>query len=253
MDITGDITGGSSSGAYGLVTSGSSVVTIHEGSTVTGGSSTAHGVQHQSNQPITIHATITGGQSGSNYGLNLPGNYTANTTGTITGGTATNAAGVNAASDSTLNHTGDVTGSATHNAPGILATGNTKTRIAGTLIASEHAPAITGENTIPIAIKHAQNHPNGQAATQCKMWIIWDADDATWGVYTDLAWPDDPEGSAAVLTRFGTDLPAQADVRLNTTYGPGGNLTGTLEAGGASLADIAAVTGAQIAAATNQD
>jgi len=80
------------------------------------------------------------------------------------------------------------------------------------------------------------------------------AADFEYHVRTDSLWPDNPEGNPVVVTRYGTDLPAEANVKEGVTYGPAGNYEGTLRVSdSASLADIAAVTGAQIAAATNKD
>jgi len=81
----------------------------------------------------------------------------------------------------------------------------------------------------------------------------------------DFSFPASNDGNETILSTYGGGHPVVADVRAGTVYGPSANLTGTLNVppaasvaagvpvddtvgtGGVLLADIATVTGAQIA------
>ena len=83
----------------------------------------------------------------------------------------------------------------------------------------------------------------------------------------DSAYPGSMTGAQTILSVYGSDLPAVSDVRLGTAYGPSDTLVGTcavppalsviegvpvddgVGTGGITLAAIAAMTGAQLAAA----
>lgn len=125
---------------------------------------------------------------------------------------------------------------------------------AATASNTQDAVTTTNLNT-PIAIRGPLTHaPNGRPPLNTNAWIAWDAEDLVYNVRSDSLWPDNPEGNPITLTRYGTNLPAVENVKEGVIYGPNGNYAGTLRVADApSLADIAAVTGAQIAAATNND
>ena len=198
---------------------------------------------------LVINGNVTGKNTGA-YGLHM-GDGDVTIVGDVTGADDTAAYGLYVAGG-TVTVTGDVTGGSSSSAFGLYVASSAQVRVDGLARASLTAAGVSGgTQSIPVAIKGAVNHPQGMNAVTASMWTAWDANEFVWTAYTDSAWPD-PEGSLAYLTRFGTDLPEQADVRRDTAYGPGDTLVGTLDAG-ASLSDITAAIGAQIAAATNAD
>lgn len=99
-------------------------------------------------------------------------------------------------------------------------------------------------------------------------WGSIDGEEIRLHIFDDSNYPSGLNGGSQILTRYGSSNPVEADVRDGITYGVSGQLTGTLAVPPASsvangvpvddttgtaalnLSDLAAVTGAQIAAAT---
>jgi len=109
LTITGNVTGGSGSTAFGCQNASTGTLTIT--GNVTGGSgSTAFGCQNASTGTLTITGNATGGSGGTAYGCNNNSTGTLTITGNATGGSANQAYGCNNNSTGTLAITGNATG-----------------------------------------------------------------------------------------------------------------------------------------------
>lgn len=90
ITINGNVNGGASSGAEGIIFS-ASTATLNITGNVTGGSAgTTNGISASatSSSTLTITGNITGGSGASGRGINVTGNLVVNITGNLTGSTA---------------------------------------------------------------------------------------------------------------------------------------------------------------------
>lgn len=255
LTITGNVTAAGATGTdtfqSAVQVSGSTVVTIVGdviGNTV-GSASTANGVRSTSPGAITITGTVTGGSSAAGaHGVQVTAaNASISVIGTVTGGIVASSYGVYASGASaTVQVNGSVVGrgllshgvrcDATAN--GVIMTGNLEDSTQGAVAVYSRVFRLGATNSGITRHANTVNYPNGGLVSRVS--------------------PDNVTG-----------MPAVANVRYATVYGYNSELTGTLRVppvnsvasgvpvdntvGTAALApaDVAALVGAQIAAALN--
>ncbi len=269
--VAADIIGGSGSSAYGVNVTGGTVDITGD---VTGGSnSSAYGV-NISGGTVDITGDVTGGSGGSAYGVNISGG-TVDITGDVTGGSGSNAYGVNVSGSGAKNVSvnGDVQASATAEGFNATGTGTGTIRVNGSITASAAAPGLAsvGYNLTISTSGPIVNHENNMSGLVAYRWTLWGEDEFEWHAHR-FETPSSEDTEPWILQRFPAGSPDPEHVREGHAYGPPGDpregtlavppassvaagvpVDDTTGTGAVLLADVAAVTGAQIAAATNAD
>lgn len=273
LTINGAITGGSSSSGYGLTNAAACTINI-TGAISGGTGSGVLGVNNTANATISVTGNITGGSISSAHAFSTSGtSATINVTGNVTGG-GSSTYGLNISGASALvTVAGNVTGGSGSGAFGINQTAGALT-VRGTLTPGTYA---SGAQAISAAtVFRYSGHiysggmsintgPNGFLPFTGTFTGITN-EEIYLHIYDDGNYPSGNNGTQRILTRYGTNNPAVADVRSGTVYGASGLLTGTLAVPPAAsvasgvavdattgtaalkLSDVAAVTGAQVAA-----
>lgn len=260
-----------------LVNAGAASVTLN--ANIVGGASTnrvAVRVDSTFTGALTINGNLTGGSGGTAYALDAQAaSASVAINGHLLGGSgAATAYAINA--NGSLTITGDVTGGSTAAA---INFGVSSATIRGELRPGNSAtgvPAIISEGTTAFVRYSGHIYSGGMAVNTGPngffpirgSWTVMDGEDVFIHVFNDDNFPSGNNGTQTVLTRYGTSNPAIEDVRAGVVYGVDSQLEGTLAvpppasvASGVptddtvgtaalSLADVAALTGAQIAAAT---
>lgn len=258
------------------VDAGAAAVTIN--ASLTGGVSTARVACVTSatyTGTLTVNGNITGGGGATSaLGLGINGGATLLLTGTISGGSAGYGLQINSAA-ARVTVAGDVYGGGA-GAFGIRHISGALT-VRGDIYPGSFAsgtPAISSDSVFRYS---GHIYSGGMAASTgpdgffpiAGRWSAISGEEVYVHVYDDGNYPSGNNGTARVLTRYGTDLPDQADVRDGVAYGPSAALAGSLAVpppesvaagvptddtvgtAAVSLADVLAGTGAQIAAATS--
>lgn len=265
--VSGNVWGGTGANAYG-VSSTSSSYTLTVGGEANPTFSTAHAINAGSGAPTITVGSVYGG-TGNNQtsgiyatgaaiiaATNVYGGSTANGNGNTYGIHATGAATITAE---------NVYGGAATNGHGIYATHASAIIDLGNVTAGVSAGAYLIGPTTVRAHGDLTYAATGRAPIVSNFLMIQSGEPTTWMCVDDTSWPTG--GALIPLSNALEGVPAAADVRAGTTFGAGGSLTGTLSVPPASsvaagvpvdattgtaallLADVAAVTGAQIAAA----
>lgn len=265
VTVKGDVTGGIGNSAYGLYVAGGTVGITGD---ITG--SSAYGVS-VAGGTVDITGDITGS---STYGVYVTSTATPLViTGNLFASIAP-AVYLDSAHQTHVTINGNITAGTNPGHTFALRINHTnkQVRVNGTITGTQHAQAISSVQTIaPLAISGILSVPlTGHWPLDVPTWIIWDAENFEFHTYTDLNWPQDT-GNPVAVTRYPAGTPDEADVRQGVQFGQGLIFEGTLKvppaaavavgvpvdatvgAGVVKLADVAAVTGAQIAAATNAD
>jgi hypothetical protein len=279
ITITGNVSGSNGGSAYGVfLSAGSANVTI-TGNVNAGAGSNSHGVNATgANAAITIVGDVTG-LLGS--GVRATGSTaTVTITGDVSGGTLAFGFGVSATGAfAGVMTTGNVSGGTGSTAYGVYTTGNASLAdITGTIAATNpSAHGVVNEAaTSGIGVSatgygvilngNMVDHPIGVTATWTRFLRV-NSTANTLNQYADsINWPNNPPVNR-IRPEDVTGMAQQADVRAGTVFGFNDELTGTLvvpplepvsfgvPVDGATgtaalkLGDVAAVTGAQIAAA----
>lgn len=267
LTINGNLTGGGAGSAYALNIPASTACTVAITGTITGNSSTSTGYAvgvSGSAVTFSVTGTIIGGASAPGIAVLSGGSLTCSVTGSITGGSASTAHGLSVLSGGAASITASTLGGS-GGASGVNVASGGAATIRGTGTASATSAAITSASACRIS--GDLYHSSGSFAPVAGTWSVIASEEVRMHLSDDSAYPASNAGSAVVLSLLGSDLPDPEDVRAATTYGPSGGSTGTLAVpppasvaagvptddtvGSAvlSLSDLAAVTGAQIAAA----
>lgn len=201
---------------------------------------------------------------GASKGLVVSGNANVTVTGNVSGGVAAGSNGIYISGAAAVTINGNVAGGAGGN--GVQVAGSATVDIQGTITATAggHGAYLVGATVVRVKgrlVNHQASHRSALVATH---FAVNSGENIEWVVQDDSSYPN---GANVSLTNYVADSPPPADVREGTVYGPSSNLTGTLAvpdpeqvASGAAvddtvgtaallLADVAAVTGAQIAEA----
>lgn len=234
--------GGASSNRRAIQVSGGATVTVN--GNIVGGSSGVNTIGVDvvgTGAVVTINGNVTGGAAG--LGASLTGtNAILTVNGVVSGGSGA-AAVSQTASTSQLTIVGAIAGGSSVATNGLTVTAGAA-RIDALLLYGVGAPIV---NSVPIMFKRTGSALAMQAPS-----------DDNWPAAT---------GTPIIVERYTTGNPPPEDVREGVDYGPGDTSTGTLAVPPASsvsagvptddtvgtaalsLADLAAVTGGQIAAA----
>ena len=237
------------------VTAGGSFVAVNgvtltlTGTGLVAGSATCLTSSLTTSQSFSVIGNVTGGSSGTSFGINNTGTGTVNVTGICTGGAGTNfCIGVNNASSGTVNITGNcianghaavnnnsngvlnITGNVTasNNFAGVANVASGVATIVGTLIPSNAYPAYTVTNTIPSSQSLLSGpfltSPNGRSAFYAPSWQWTNSSSST---YYQIR----TANLATIRSLYTADSvggnPAVTNVRSGTVYGPASELTGT--------------------------
>ena len=273
LTVNANITGGTGATAFNVP----AACTVAVNGTVTNGSN-SYGIDVTGTAAsVTVTGNIVGSASNSSNAIRVNGSgATLTVTGNVTGGSGTSATVLISAASVSATITGDITGGSNVSAFGVTLSSGSLT-VRGTLrpgSTGAGCPAVVSSGVfrysghIYSGGMSASTGPNGYFPIN-GTWSAISGEEVYLHVYDDGNFPSGNNGTARTLTRYGTDLPDQADVRDGTTYGPSAGLTGTLAVPPAAsvaagvpvddtvgtaavkLSDIAAVQGAQIAAATS--
>lgn len=193
---------------------------------VTGGTSlnTAHGVNNIGSGSLSITGNVTGGSTTNSTGAsNNTGSLSI--TGNVTGGSGIGCLGVNNGTGSVL-ITGNVTGGSAAFGAQQASTGTMT--VIGTIEASEFNEGVGGTNRGQITLltgPFISSATFGVSPIACKAWR-WAAslNDQT---YITVPTSDLLATRNLVTPDNATNFPSASDVRIGTTYGIGGELSGT--------------------------
>jgi hypothetical protein len=219
ITITGNINGGNnpSQGAnQSLVSTNGNTIVIGNvvGGVNAGGN---HRAINQSAGTITVTGNVTGGQgASSNQGILFSGT-SLTVTGTVLGGIDSNAINTSAPIN---NINGNVTAGGVS---GAVSTAANIINVTGTVTASATSQAITMTNA------NGQVYLNGNMVNN----------NGKMAIFAPIVWLDKNNTTSAQFFTSGglnrtlysedtfPNMPAEADTRFNTVYGPGNSLTGT--------------------------
>ena len=226
INILGNITcpGNTTSGNYAVLNLSNGNVNII--GNVVGGNNGGgpHGIVNNSNGIITVTGNVTGGAASGTYGINNNSTGTVNVTGNVNGSAfSTNTFGINNASIGTVNVTGN---SIAASWPAIASTTAGIINVIGQVIASPTANAISSTSTTATNIFTGPLINSGSRnAIYCYNVRLYD--DVTTRYTIGVS------GSTDTISLLSPDqvtgVPSGSDVRVGTIYGPGNELTGSMQ------------------------
>lgn len=266
LNITGDVTGASDAGNSGSALHVTSAAVITITGTVNGGPGTStntHGIIVTAGATFTVNGNVVGGAYTNDSAIVVSGATIITVTGTVTGGQAAGTFGIEITGTGSNITVGSAVATVV---PAINSTAACTIVVTGAVTASVSSMAINTGTVASCTISaggpltHASNNvvPIFSLA-----WAAIEGQNVTYTVRGSTTAAD------VVLSKYVTDSPAPANVRDGATYGPSGDLTGTLKVPSPSsvangvptdnttgtaallMADMAAILGAQIAAATS--
>lgn len=268
ITINGNVAGGSSgTGPVAVVMTGNSAVLAITGN-ITGPSSAQTVNMNGTGPTLTVTGNVTGGGGG--HAVTLSGG-SANITGIVTGGSGSGIYGItNSGASGSITVTGTAIGGAGSGAFGVNASGaNATVTIVGTatgVSTLSHGVRCDATANGVIFTGNLNDSLNGAVAVYARVFRISATNDGT-TTYTNTVGYPSGTPVQRISPNLTTGMPSAANVRFGTTFGVGGALTGTLRVppansvasgvlvdnttGTAALApaDVAALVGAQIAAA----
>jgi len=188
------------------------------------------GINNSGGGTLNVTGSVTGGLSNTlAYGINHTGVGITNITGSITGGTggsSTTSHGVNLANNAgTVNITGPVAGGS-NTVAGVVNNSTGTLTVVGAITAANSAPGIGAGNVGQVTLLSGPFYSNANAINpvQAQAWRWIDSPTPT---FIEIRTSD----LLATRTLYTADSvggnPAANNVRLGTTYGPVGELTGT--------------------------
>jgi hypothetical protein len=226
INILGNITcpGNTTSGNNAVLNSSNGNVNII--GNVIGGNNggVAHGIVNNSNGIITVTGNVTGGAASGTFGINNASIGTVNVTGNVNGSAfSTNTFGINNASIGTVNVTGN---SIAASWPAIASTTAGIINVIGQLQASTTANAVSSTSTTATNIFSGPLINSGSRnAIYCYNVRLYD--DVTTRYTIGVS------GSTDTISILSPDqvtgVPSGSDVRIGTIYGPGNELTGSMQ------------------------
>jgi hypothetical protein len=272
------VQGGSGTNTQGINNTGASATVTVTATTVQGGAANgAHGINNiGASATVTVTATtVQGGGINISHGINNTGaSATVTTIGTTQGGGGSFAYGINnTGASATVTTIGTTQGGGGTIAHGINNTGGSSTTtVIGEAIAGaslQHGILSTATANGVIFTGDITDSPTGTVAISTRLFRITDTSPSGVTTYANTA--GFPSGTP--VSRVSADLvigmAQEVDVRLNTVYGFNSELTGqlavpppqsvaagvptdnTVGTGGIDQANLVAVIGAQIAAASS--
>ena len=227
INILGNITcpGTTTSQNYAVLNSLNGTINVI--GNVIGGNNGAspHGIVNNSNGIISITGNVTGGSASTTYGISNASVGTVNVTGNVTAGNGTNTHAINNASIGTVNVTGIVT-AGTVAGIGIASTTAGIINVIGQLQATTQNNAVSSTSTTATNVFSGPFINSGSRnAIYCYNVRLYD--DVTTRYTIGVS------GSANTISLLSPDqvtgVPSGSDVRFGTTYGPGSELTGSMQ------------------------
>jgi len=201
--------------------------TINVIGNVIGGNNGAgpHGIVNNSNGIISITGNVTGGSASTTYGISNASVGTVNVTGNVTAGNGTNTHAINNASIGTVNVTGIVT-AGTVAGIGIASTTAGIINVIGQLQATTQNNAVSSTSTTATNIFSGPFINSGSRnAIYCYNVRLYD--DVTTRYTIGVS------GSANTISLLSPDqvtgVPSGSDVRAGISFGPGSELTGSMQ------------------------
>jgi hypothetical protein len=186
-----------------------------------------HGIVNNSNGIINVTGNVIGGIPNANGGFGIQNTSigTVNITGNVNGGSSTICHGVNNASIGTINITGNVT-AGTSTAVGINSTTAGIINIIGQLQATTLNNAVSSTSTTATNIFSGPFINSGSRnAIYCYNVRLYDDNTTRYTIGVS--------GSTDTISLLSPDqvtgVPSGSDVRFGTTYGPGAELTGSMQ------------------------
>ena len=227
INILGNITcpGNATSQNYAVLNSLNGTINVI-GNVIGGNNgSSPHGIVNNSNGIISITGNVTGGSASTTYGISNASTGTVNVTGNVTAGNGTNTHAINNASIGTVNVTGIVT-AGTVAGIGIASTTAGIINVIGQLQATTQNNAVSSTSTTATNVFSGPFINSGSRnAIYCYNVRLYD--DVTTRYTIGVS------GSANTISLLSPDqvtgVPSGSDVRFGTTYGPGSELTGSMQ------------------------
>ena len=226
INILGNITTGSTNQNtnYAVLNSFGGTVSII-GNVTAGPGASSHAVFNNSYGTINVTGNVIGSIVASTYGINNALNGTINVTGNVTAGTNTTSHGINNTSIGTVNVTGTVT-AGTSTGVGINSTTAGIINVIGQLRATTTANAVSSTSTTATNIFSGPFINSGSRnAIYC--YNVQMYDDVTTRYVIGIS------GSTNTITLFSPDqvtgVPSGSNVKAGVIYGPGNELTGSMQ------------------------
>jgi hypothetical protein len=229
INILGNITCPSNSNLqnYGVLNASSGIINIVGNITAGIYQQLCHAVVNNSNGTVNVTGNITGGSVGATSGFGVANVSTGivNITGNINGGSAATCHGVNNASIGTINITGNITGG-TSTAVGINSTTAGIINVIGQLQATTLNNAVSSTSTTATNVFSGPFINSGSRnAIYCYNVRLYDDNTTRYTIGVS--------GSTDTISLLSPDqvtgVPSGSDVRFGTTYGPGSELTGSMQ------------------------
>jgi hypothetical protein len=201
--------------------------TINVIGNVIGGNNGAncHGIVNNSNGIISITGNVVGGIASTVYGISNASVGTVNVTGNVTAGNGTNTHAINNASIGTVNVTGIVTGTQATTAVGINSTTAGIINVVGQLQATTTAAVISTSTTATNVFSGPFINSGSRNAIYCYNVRLYDDNTTRYTIGVS--------GSTDTISLLSPDqvtgVPSGSDVRAGTIYGPGNELTGSMQ------------------------
>ena len=224
INLIGDVSIGNQGGTVIVNGSNGIINLIGNLSLVAGAQANVSGLVNILNGIINVTGNITGGSGANNNAAVNSSTGSINITGNITGGTGTTSHGISNTSIGIVNITGNVTGG-TSTGAGINSTTAGIINVIGQLQASTTANAISSTSTTATNIFTGPLINSGSRnAIYCYNVRLYD--DVTTRYTIGVS------GSNDTITLYSPDqvtgVPSGSDVRIGTIYGPGNELTGSM-------------------------
>ena len=227
INILGNITcpGTTTSGNYAVLNSLNGTINVI--GNVIGGNNggSPHGIVNNSNGIISVTGNVTGGSISTTYGIANVSAGTVNITGNVNGGSSTICHGVNNSSIGTINITGTVTGG-TSTSIGINSTTAGIINVIGQLQATTLNNAVSSTSTTATNIFSGPLINSGSRnAIYCYNVRLYDDNTTRYTIGVS--------GSTDTISLLSPDqvtgVPSGSNVRAGISFGPGNELTGSMQ------------------------
>ena len=227
INIQGNITcpGSTTSGNYAVLNSLNGTINVI-GNVIGGNNgSNPHGIVNNSNGIISVTGNVTGGSTSTTYGISNASAGTINVTGNVTAGNGTNTHAINNASIGTVNVTGIVTGTQATTAVGINSTTAGIINVVGQLQATTTAAVSSTSTTATNVFSGPFINSGSRNAIYCYNVRLYDDNTTRYTIGVS--------GSTDTISLLSPDqvtgVPSGSNVRAGISFGPGNELTGSMQ------------------------
>jgi len=197
------------------------------GNCLGGALSSAVAVNITSTGTLNVTGNCSGGSGAGASAVSLSSGIL-NVTGNATGGSATSTAGINVTGSGVLNLTGNSTGGSGTTAFGVNNVSTGAVTIIGTIFASEFSAGVGGTNRNQVTLLTGPFISSASFGVSAVANLAWRwAASLNNQTYIRVPTNDLLAARNLVTPDNATNFPAASNVRLGTTYGIGGAVTGT--------------------------